>query len=157
MNLDQMRTLLRTRIGNPSITDVPSTPNLDSHINDACQEVLNKYKFKKRRARARFTTQIGIDKYNVRQTTDVIYKVWDRTNGKELERVGKSVLSERDYDSSPNNLVQNGKPSQWTYMEAYLQLLPPPDGAYNIEFVYKVLYTPLVNSGDVPVVPTPWH
>lgn len=148
---------MRTRIGNPSTTDVPDTPNLDQHLNDAYQEILNKYKSKRRRARARFTTTIGTDKYKVDGLTDVIYKVWDRTNGVQLEYVGKTKLAESDYDASPNALVQNAHPQRWAHIETYLQLLPPPDGAYVIEFVYKVMYTALVNATDVPVIPVTWH
>src|SRR6266581_5164176 len=157
MQLSDLRSRLRSRIGNPSTTDVPDTPNLDQHINDAYQEILNKYKFKRRRARARFTTVIGTDKYNVSSLTDVIYKAWDRTNGRELEYVGTNVLSKRDYNATPNALVQNSKPEKWAHIETYLQLLPPPDGAYVIEFVYKVTYAALVNTTDVPVIPAPWH
>lgn len=157
MQLSDLRARLRARIGSPSTTDVPDTPNLDQHINDAYQEILDKYKFRSRRARARFTTQIGSDKYLVQGLTDVIYKMWDRTNGTQLEYIGKTKLSERDYDVVPNQLVQNGRPSKWTYIESYVQILPPPDGAYDIEFVYKVTYQALVNPTDVPNLPVTWH
>lgn len=157
MELSELRSRLRARVGNPSQTDIPDTPNLDQYINDAYQEIFNKYKSRRRRARARFTTTIGQDKYNLAGTTDVVYKVWDRTNGLELEYIGISKLSEKDYDASPNNLVQNAKPLQWTVMETYLQLLPPPDGAYVIEFVYKVIFSSLVQPTDIPVVPEYWH
>jgi len=154
--LNQLRNSVRTRIGNPSTTDVPDT-NLTTHVNDAYQEIFNKYKFKRRRARAKFTTTIGADKYNVSALTDVIFKVWDRTNGRELDKVGTNILAERDYDASPNALVQNARPQKWTYIETYLQLLPPPDGAYSIEFVYKVIFAPLVGDSDVPVISANWH
>jgi hypothetical protein len=157
MNLSDLRGALRSRIGNPSTTDVPDTPNLDKHINDACQEILNKYKFKRRRARAQFTTVAGQDKYSVAALTDVVYKAWDRTNGRELTYVGTNVLSEQDYNASPNNLVVNGKPDKWAHIETYLQILPPPDGAYCIEFVYKVIFVALTSASDVPVIPLPWH
>src|SRR5436190_17168671 len=101
MNLVTMRGSLRRRIGNPTVTDVPDT-NLTGHINNAYQEIFNKYKFKRRRGRAKFNTVIGTSKYDVSSVTNVIYKIWDRTNGRELERVGSNVLSERDYDTSAN-------------------------------------------------------
>lgn len=157
MNLSEFRSRLRIRIGNPSTTDVPDTPNLDQHINDAGQEIFDKYKFKRRRARAQFTTVVGQDKYSVSQLTDVIFKAWDRTNGRELTYVGTNVLAEQDYNASPNNLIQNGKPDKWTYIESYFQVLPPPDGAYCIEFVYKVIYSALTQTSDVPVIPLSWH
>jgi hypothetical protein len=156
MNLGAMRTSLRTRIGSPSVADVPDA-NLNGHINDAYQEIFNKYKFKRRRARARFTTVIGADKYDLSTLTDIVYKVWDRTNGKELTFVGTNVLSERDYDASPNALVQNARPEQYAHVETYLQILPPPDGLYVIELVYRVLFTTLVNDSDLPIIPANWH
>ncbi len=156
MNLGQIRTALRTRIGNPSTADV-SDASLNGHINDAYQEIFNKYKFKRRRARGKFTTTIGADKYLVSTFTDVIFKAWDRTNGRELEKVGTNILSEQDYDASPNALVQNARPQKWAYTETYFQLLPPPDGAYVIEIVYKVIFTALANDNDVPIIPINWH
>lgn len=157
MQLSDLRTRLRARIGNPSTTDVPDTPNLDQHLNDAYQEILDKYKFRSRRARARFTTVVGNDKYLTQGLTDVIYKMWDRTNGVQLEYIGKTKLSEQDYDIVPNALVQNGRPAKWTYIESYIQLLPPPDGVYDIEFVYKIVYTPLAAATDIPNIPVTWH
>ncbi len=152
MNLSQMRTSLRTRIGSPSTTDVPDA-NLTGHINSAYQEIFNKYKFKRRRARAKFSTIIGTNKYDVHNLTDVIFKVWDRTNGKELEKVGSNALASQDYDASPNALVQNARPQKWDYVETYLQLLPPPDGVYVIEFVYKITFSALTADADVPLIP----
>lgn len=157
MQLSELRTRTRTRIGSPTQTDVPDTPNLDQHINDAYQEILNKYKFKNRRKRGRFPTTIGAQRYDVSGLTDIIYKVWDRTNGRELERIGKTALSQQDYDASPNALVQNGKPAKWAYIETYLQILPPSDGVYVLEFVYKVRFVPLAGTVDVPVIPANWH
>ena len=157
MQLSEFRTKLRTRIGSPSATDVPDTPNLDGHINTAYAEIFNKYKFKRRRARAKFPTSIGANKYDVSGLTDVIYKVWDRTNGVELEYVGTNTLAQQDYDASPNALVQNARPRQWTFVETYLQLLPPSDGSYSIEFVYKVRFAKLANPADVPIIPELWH
>jgi hypothetical protein len=156
VNLAQLRLKVRPRIGNPSVTDVPDS-TLTGVVNDAYQEVFNKYKFKLRRRRGKFNTVIGSDKYDISGLTNVVYKVWDRTNGRELEFVGTNVLAERDYDAVPNNLVQNGRPEKWAHQETYLQILPPPDGVYSIEMVYKVIFTPLINDTDIPVIPDTWH
>src|SRR5712691_11578259 len=107
MQLIELRPKLRSRIGNPSAADVPDTPNLDGHINGAYREIFDKYKFRRRRAMAKFVTAIGKDKYYVSGLTDVIYKAWDRTNGVQLEYVGTNKLAEQDYDATPNALVQN--------------------------------------------------
>lgn len=157
MQLSELRTRLRVRIGNPSTTDVPDTPNLDRHINDALQEISNKYKFKRRRARAKFVTAANSDKYDVAGLTDVIFKVWDRTNGKLLENIGITKIAQQDFDATPNALVKPGKPDKWTHIETYIQLFPPPDGIYTIEFVYKVRFASLANAGDSPNIPPPWH
>lgn len=156
MNLGQLEVALRVKIGGPSITDVPNT-DLDGHINSAYQEIFDKYKFRRRRANALFTTAIGTDKYEVDTLTDVIYKAWDRTNGRPLTYIGKTKQSQRDFDMTPYPLVQSGKPKAWTYTEQYFQLFPPPDGLYDIEFLYKVIFSPLVLGTDVPIIPTSWH
>ena len=156
MTLAQLRTALRLRIGSPSTTDVPDA-NLTGHVNSAYQEILNKYKFKRRRGKAKFSTQIGVSKYIVSDLTDVIYTVWDRTNGKMLERVGKTKLAQEDYNSTPPTSVQNGKPTQWDHAETYLHLLPAPDAVYQIEFVYKVIFVALSLDADVPIIPFNWH
>ena len=156
MNLSELEIMVRKRIGNPSLTDVPNA-NLDTHINNAYQEIFDKYKFKRRRGRARFTTIVGQDKYTVNTLTDIIFKAWDRTNGVPLEFIGKTKLAEMDYDASPNNLVQNGKPAKWAFIETYFQVLPPPDGAYCIEFVYRVILSLLSQPSDTPIIPLSWH
>jgi len=144
-------------IGSPSTTDVPDTPNLDGHVNDAYQEIFNKYKFKRRRGRARFSTIIGAGKYDTSTLTNVIYKVWDRTNGRELTKIGTNVLAEKDYDNSASLSVQNARPQQYAFTETYIQLIPVPDGVYSIELVYKLLFSALIGDTAVPVIPSEWH
>lgn len=157
MQLTELRLRVRSRIGNPNQTDVPDSPNLDQHINGAYQEIFNKYKFKRRRALGKFTTVVGVDKYDVSGQTDVIYKAWDRTNGTLLEKIGKTKIAQRDFDASPNALVQNGKPDKWAHVETYFQVFPPPDGLYSIEFLYKVRPAILSNAPDTPIIPSVWH
>jgi hypothetical protein len=152
MFLIELTTFVRKRIGNPSVTDV-SDGNIIGHINSAYQEIFNKYKFKRRRTRHRFTTVVGKDKIDLSAITDVVYKVWDRTNGRELVRVGTNTLATQDYDTAG---TIPGKPVKWDYFETYLQLLPVPDGAYVIEFVHKIQFTPL-QGNDIPLIPTYWH
>lgn len=156
MNLTQLTAAVRTRIGNPSTTDVPDA-SIYTHANQAYQEIFTKYKFKRRRGKAKFSTQVGISKYIVSDLTDVIYTVWDRTNGKPLEKIGKTILSQKDYASTPPTSVQNGKPTQWDHAETYLHLLPAPDGVYVIEFVYRVIFIALTTGAQVPIIPLSWH
>lgn len=157
MNLATLATALRKKIGSPSTTDVPDSPNIYGHINNAYNEIFNKYKFKRRRGKAKFTTSAGIGKYIVSDLTDVIYTVWDRTNGRSLEKVGKTILSQRDYASTPPASVQDGIPTQWDHAETYLHLLPVPNGAFVIEFVYRVIFSALATTDAVPVIPLSWH
>jgi hypothetical protein len=152
MNLSELTTFVRKRIGSPSVADV-SDGNIIGHINDAYQEIFNKYKFKRRRTRLRFTTVSGKDKIDVSAVTDVIYKVWDRTNGRELTKVGTNTLATQDYDTAG---TLPGKPLKWDYFETYLQILPVPDGAYVLEFVCKIQFTPLTGN-TIPLIPTYWH
>lgn len=146
-----MRSLLRRRVGNPSATDVTDTV-LTGHINDAIEEIRDKYKILAATPRARFTTGIGTARYMLSTLTDTVLKVWDRTNGKELTKVGINYVAAND-----NVNVTNGKPLKWGRFEDYLELFPPPDGAYVIEVLYREFYTALIADVDVPDIPAAWH
>lgn len=151
MTLTLLQQYVRRRIGNPSATDVTDA-TLAGHVNDAYEEIRDKYKHTRGRARATFSTVLGTDKYRITDVTEVLYKAWDRTNDQELEVVGINYLVENDFIDS----VQ-GKPVKVGRFEDYIQLLPVPNGVYQIELYYKEKFTALVNSSDIPDLPDAWH
>lgn len=150
MILPELRDRLRRRIGNPSVTDVPDS-DLDTHINGAYQFIWNRYRFRARRGLGKLQTVAGSPRYSISPVTDIIYQVWDRTNGRRLVRIGTRGMAERDYVAAVA-----GRPEAWNYVETYLHLFPTPDGVYEIEFEFKRRFEPLRNV-DAPVIPEPWH
>lgn len=151
MKHSDMIALVRRRIGNPTTTDVVDSV-ITGHINDAYEEVRDKFKHTRGRKREQFTTTINVGRYKISDVTETLYKAWDRTNKLELERVGINVLTEEDFDGT---LI--GKPTKIARFEDYVQLLPVPDGAYVIELYLKEIFTPLVGVNDVPDIPQAWH
>lgn len=151
MTLAQLRTKLRSRIGNPSTADV-SDAKLTELLNDALEELRDKYRFLRGRGRAKFTTTLGVDKYRISAITDTLLRVWDRTNKRRLNKIGPTQVATKDFASPVN-----GKPMEYARFEDYLQLFPPPDSAYVIELFYRAKGTTLVADGDIPDIPATWH
>ncbi len=151
MDLLAIRTRLRPRIGNPSVADVADSL-LTQHINDALEEIVDRFKFKALWVRCEFTTVIGTDRYLISGSTDQVADVWDRTNGVELSGIvptGLAMVDDVD--------VENGKPEKFLVFDGYIRLLPPPDGAYVISFHNKKRVTVLTQDTDVPEIPQTWH
>lgn len=151
MNHSQLKTLLRKRIGSPSATDVTDAV-LSEKINSAYEEIVDKFAFLRGRGRAKFTTVVGQDKYQISSITDEIRKVWDRTNKRELEKIGSGKVARSDFDGGTN-----ARPERYARFENYIQLLPVPDGAYIIELLYRARLTALASDADIPNIPSAWH
>jgi hypothetical protein len=172
MNLTEMLTRVRNRIGSPTVTDVTDL-TLTQYINDAQTEIMDRYKFLSGRIRAKFQTQTSIaggawfDKYDLSQINDpngnpiwahVVLKAWDRTNGKELRKRTQRFSAEHDVDTIDGATpIQPGKPYAYLRYENYIQIWPPPDGIYTIEMLMKRQAIPLENSMDTPILPVSWH
>lgn len=151
MNLLQMRTLLRRRIGNPTLTAVPDT-NLNDHLNNSVTELQDRYKFTQGRGRAKFNTTIGVDKYHVNTLTYTVLKVWDRTNKVRIFKKGPSFVASEDFDGTTQ-----GKPEWYARFDTYIQLIPIPDGVYSIEFWYRRIVAAMASDSDVAALPVAWH
>mgnify|MGYP003577559548 CR=1 FL=1 len=151
MNLIQMRHLLRRRCGSPSTSDVTET-DLNGHLNNAIEEILDKFPFLQGRKRERFSTQANASKYHIDSQTHTVLKVWDRTNDTRLRKIGPSTVAETDFDDAVT-----GKPTDYARFSRYMQLFPTPDGVYTIEFLCRLIFTPLINDGDFPPMPPTWH
>ena len=151
MKHSDMIALVRRRIGNPTTTDVADAV-ITGHINDAYEEIRDKFKHTRGRKREQFTTTVSVGRYKISDVTEVVYKAWDRTNDRELTYVGINTLTEEDFDDA---LI--GKPLKFARFEDFVQLLPVPDGAYVIELYLKEFFTAMVGVNDVPDLPSAWH
>lgn len=129
-----------------------SDAKLTELLNDALEELRDKYRFLRGRGRAKFTTTLGVDKYRISAITDTLLRVWDRTNKRRLDKIGPLQVAKIDFASPVN-----GKPTQYARFEDYIQFFPPPDGAYVMELFYRAKGTSLVADGDIPDIPTTWH
>lgn len=151
MTLLELRTMLRRRCGSPSTADVTDA-DLNGHLNNTIEEVLDKFPFLQGRARLRFNTVASSSKYHVNSKTHTVLKVWDRTNDIKLRKVGPSYASNNDYDDT-----LTGKPQFYGRFSTYIQLFPTPDAVYVIEFLSRIIPTPLALDGDIPPMPPAWH
>lgn len=152
MDFGTLRSRFRVRIGNPTTTDV-SDVVLNQCINDAYMEIGDKYRFLRADGRDTFVTTPNVGIYIISAATQLVKKVWDRTNGVVLEKVGERYAAQTDYDSA-----LTGKPMKYLRYEDYIQLFPTPDGVYTIEFMFKrQQITALAGDTDVPIFPLAWH
>jgi hypothetical protein len=81
-----------------------------------------------------------------------VLKVWDRTNKTRLRKVDSNYVADNDFDA-----VLSGKPQFYMRLGTYIQLFPTPDGLYVIEMLFRNITATLINDGDIPAVPSPWH
>lgn len=158
MNFRQLQDKFRVSIGNPSVVDEPdsnaSGTGLGDYVNDAYQELFDKFNHGRQKPRARFNTVDGTGKYELPNEVGAIYYVWDRTNKRKLVPLSMHQVAEIEFD---NPDPATGKPEKYIHVDDFLQLEPIPDGVYNMEFQYRHIPDPLANDADVPNLPSPWH
>lgn len=151
MDLLAIRTLLRRRCGSPSTADV-SEIDLNGHINNSIEELLDKYPFLQGRLRTKFSTAAGSSKYHVDSKTHTVLKVWDRTNDVKLKKAGPSYPANNDFDDTVT-----GKPQFYGRFSTYIQLFPTPDGVYSIELLGRIIAPVLATDTEIPPMPPTWH
>lgn len=149
MQLDEMRTMLRARIGNPSTVDVID-PKLNEVINLAMHDISGRYRFHKARKRCTFLTVAGQSAYSLPIDCEVVYRLADITNFKKLEKIG-----DRQFSTQTDNV--NAKPLKYVRYRDFVELVPIPDDVYTIEVFYKYFVVTLANDGDSPGIPASWH
>lgn len=151
MNLLEIRTSLRSRVGNPSTTDVPDA-TLDDIANRAYVQITDRYKFFKNRKLCYFTTVAGQQKYELPTSSLVVLSVADLTNKIELDMKDDTWGNNNQWDGTTT-----GRPTDYVRYRGWMQLYPVPNGSYNIQVYYKYSVDKLVIDGDTPVIPLEWH
>lgn len=150
MNLAAMRAALRPKIGNPSTAEVPDT-TLNRILNTAGREIASKYPFHETRCIRAFATVSGTSQYAVPPDMAALFRVWDDTNKKKLQKRGVRFIAVQRLN------VPNGKPGFYVHSNNFIQLVPTPDAIYNINVYYLTIPADLVADTDVPVFPQGWH
>lgn len=150
MQLSDMRTKLRKRIGNPSTTDVADT-TLNEHLNTAYGEIANEFRFRKVRKLCTFDTVADQAEYGLPSDCLAVLRVRDTTNELRLEKLDDRRFAElTDTD-------ETGEPTGYVRFRDWITLVPTPDDAYTIQLHYKADVTDLSADADEPVLPSVWH
>lgn len=149
MDFLTIRTRLRKRVGNPSVTDVPDA-DLNDAINSAYSDIAVKYKFFKVRRVCTFNTVVGQAKYMLPSGCFAVLRIRDNTNKKWLAKGGDRDYAARTDDTS-------GKPERYVRYRDWLALMPPSDGVYELEMYYKAKPADLSLDADEPLIPEPWQ
>ena len=150
MNLQTARSTLRTKIGNPTLADVPDS-QLNRIINAVYREIGSKYPFNETRCIKSFPTTSSTARYTVPSDLAVLMRVWDDTNKKKLVKRGVRYLA-----SIPKNVI-SAKPLSYVRTKDWIQLMPTPDAVYTIFIYYLTTIADLTLDADTFVLPLPWH
>ena len=150
MNLATLRNTLRTKVGNPTTTDV-TDDTLTRIINAAYREITDKYPFSETRSTDTVETVAGTMDYYLPYDLSILQRVWDSTNSRKLRKRGM-----RFYASLPSNIPQ-GKPTDYVRLDQSIRLVPTPDAVYTINFFYIVAIVDLDQDESVPLIPSAWH
>lgn len=150
MDLQTARQTLRTKIGNPSTTDVTDV-TLTRIINAAYREIGTKYPFNEIRCITTFNTDTVSARYNLPTDLAVIRRVWDDTNKRRLVKRGVRYLS-----AVPKDLPATF-PRDYVRGPTWIQLVPAPDAVYAINIYYDTSLADLVDDTDTFVLPLAWH
>lgn len=153
MNLATLRESLRRMIGNPTTADV-TDGQLLVHINTAYRELTNKYRFHLGRKICTFDTIQGVSRYGLFPDLASIIRVRNNTTEVRME-MSDSRRRYEEVNMTAN--VQLGKPVRYIRFRDWMELMPIPDGVYEIEVYYKMSIVDLAADGDSPVIPESWH
>lgn len=151
MDLVELRTKLRTKVGNPSIAEAPELA-LTSLINEAYEEIHEKYTFHKARRIVLFPTVAGSALYDIPSDALSIFSLWNTTTNYQ-----RKIVKRDENWLSQQQTQQTGPPVAYVRQRAWLELSPVPDAIYTLRLMYKCAYDPLVVDADVPVIPFSWH
>lgn len=148
--LVNIRTALRTTIGNPSTSQVADSV-LTAVINRAIKEIADKYRFHATRKVATFSTIAATDKYVLPSDYNVLMKVAIQTTGKyrPLRKTSFGFIN-------ANPTQSNQQPSRYAVVQNYLQVWPTPDAVYSIQLMYRFNPVALSSDSDTSPFPSAW-
>ena len=152
MNLLQMRTKLRKRVGNPDTTDAPEV-DLTENINSAYRDISSRFRFHKVRKLCVFSTIIGTRRYGLPTDCEALLRVRNNTQGTKITKEDDSYTARQESDI---NEVQ-GTPLTYARQLDWILLDPTPDAVETIELYYKSGITDLSSDGSIPLLPIAWH
>lgn len=153
MTLAEMEAMLRSRVGNPTESDI-SKPMMYEQINLAYHDLCDRFKFRETMARLRFDTDSTHNIYGLPVSWYEVKRVRyadDDDRGGRLEKLGPNSTYDIDQDQTP------GRPCAYALWGNEIQLYPPPDGVYRIEIFGRFQPNRLQAATDIPIVPLPWH
>lgn len=151
MDLSELNTTLRTKVGNPSTAEVTDTV-LTRLSNEAYEEIFEKYTFQKARRVVTFPTTIGSALYDIPTDCLAVFSLWNTT-----ENYQRKILKKDENWLAAQQSETNGPPIGYVRQRGWIQLSPTPDLVYTLRMMYKAAYTPLVLNADVPSIPESWH
>lgn len=148
--LVELRTIFRSRIGNPTTTSVANA-TLDSFLNEALDYIQDRFRFENTRNLCTFTTVASTQTYTLPSEYNHLMSVWDVTN--------QVRLTKRDdnWASANQDTTNTSKPTDYVHYKNWIALYPVPDGAYSIRVRHKATQAELSADGDTPVIPEAWH
>lgn len=152
MNLLEIRTRLRRRVGSPDATDVTDA-SLNEFINTAYRDIASRFRFHKVRKLCTFDTIASTSRYGLPTDCEVVLRLRDQTTGMKLRKEDDSF--EAGLEGVADTV--EGVPASYLRQRDWVKISPVPDGVYTIEVFYKAGITDLVNDTDSPVIPASWH
>lgn len=140
-------------IGNPTVLDV-NDGVLTEHINTAYREIGNKFRFHLVRKICTFDTISGVSRYGLPVDVAVILRMRNNTSEIRMEKVdSRRRYQQQNYTAN----VQLGVPKGYIRYRDWVEMIPIPDGVYQIELFYKISLVDLSADSNVPVIPESWH
>lgn len=149
MNLLQLRTDLRGRVGNPTVAEVPNS-ELDDRINESIRDIIDRYGFLNARKIVQFNTVMDVPRYAIPTDCLVVMKLRHPLDNLQLIKRDETWASKRMTEDS-------GRPTDYLRERDWMQLFPTPDDVYTLEIMYKAAPATLVNDVDEPELPSMWR
>lgn len=150
MNLTAAIADLRSKIGNPTVVNIPDA-ELTGYLNTAYSFIAGRYPFGELRQVTTLVTVSGTDQYIVPADLQFVKRLWDDTNKRKIYKRGARFLA-----GLPISL-QAGPPRWYFRAGNYIQLIPSVNAILNIKLFYQSQPAVLVAGTDTPVIPTAWH
>lgn len=149
MTLTEMRTAVRTRLGNPSTDGFFSDANLTDIVNEGLQVISTDHDWPWLFATATFSTAASDADYAMPAT-------WLRTRGLIIDGYDPLTLL-----STPEiramETATTGQPEYFTIDDDQILLRPVPDGVYSVIHDYVRSETALSGDSDTPLMPLQFH